>query len=169
MGAYNAIGKNSEGTVLDRDTVERVIYFGPGRDSTRLTLAVLDILGMRQDGEAGDKPWLSRSVNRKIFKLPPGFAEIVGVDTMPDAAQPGEMATVHDTLSGIITYVGSSALQPDQITPDLARQLQERQPRPEMPKAEPATVQVTVGEVPEGFPDMGAIQTIPEPGVVALA
>lgn len=124
MSRYNA-RKEIERGRMTHDDVERLIPFGPGRDHIGLTKAVRDILGMRRDGgNYRSERLLQRTKTGKHYRLPPCFAEIVGIETADTTdhsplAEVTELATVHDTIGGIIRYVGASALTPAEIAPDL--------------------------------------------------
>lgn len=147
---YNAEREKERGR-MTHDDIGRVRSFGPGRDHRALSQAVFDVLKMTRDVDGGGR-MMERTERGKQYRMPPGLARIIGVETGEWDRETGG-ATVHGTLDAITRYVGASALPPEQIVPDIREQL--------APKEEPAAETVPM-PIPE------AAEPVPEPGVTVL-
>jgi hypothetical protein len=127
---YNARTERAGGRKI-LDDAQRLIYFGPGRDSTALTGVVLDILhleGYYGHPQGEQEKVFQRTESGKHFWVKPGFAKAIGIETtnvggIPAAGEADtenrDLATIHDTVEGVIRYVHLRAVFPGRIIPRL--------------------------------------------------
>jgi hypothetical protein len=146
MNRYNAEQERAAGRRTLDDT-ERLLDFGPRRDHTALTRAVSNILRLKISNSRGEPERVFRRTKTgKHFWVDPDIAEVIGIETessrrlwaAPASTEEAEanaterfkqrglprregfdLATVHDTVDGIIRYVGMRAAFPERIVDQL--------------------------------------------------
>lgn len=129
MGRYNAERQAAQGR-MTHDRVERLIHFGPGRDSGALSRAIGEVVGLRLDPDNPDSPRLLERTRRgNSYRMPAGLGDVIGITLArttynSERAATTELASVHDTLSGIVRHVGASALAPEEIAPAIRERWQ---------------------------------------------
>ncbi len=107
MNRYNAKPTDQIEGYLPKDMVDKLIYFGPGRDSTRLSHAVHEIFGLLTTTGSG------------MMGMSPEAAEVLGIQTEKPKRWDGDQrhATIQNAVGGVIRHVAESELETDAIVP----------------------------------------------------
>lgn len=107
MNRYNAQPTDQIEGQPPKDMTDKLIYFGPGKDSTRLSHAVHEIFG------------LLHSTHSDMMSMSPEAADVLGIQTKKPKGGEADRrhATIQNALRGVVSYVAKSELEPEAIVP----------------------------------------------------